>query len=551
MNENQLIINSLKENNQDMEFYPTTEEIIRVISNDLKLNNANKVSILDIGAGNGNFFQILEKLNPEETDKYNVSYSTTFIKYAIEKSSILLNALPADVFVIGTDFYQQTLIDKQVDVIFCNPPYSAYSEWAEKIINEANCKTIYLVIPGRWRKQKNLLDAITARKGRYKILGSFDFLEADRKARANIDIVKITFKTMHYEERPVEDPFSIWFDKHFKIQEAPETKESDDLSHTGNRKQNLKNSLIKGQNIIDRLEELYRQDFDKLLQNYKAIESLDYSILKELGVNVNNLKEGLQLKIKGLKNLYWTELFDNMTSLTERLTKSSRDKLLNKLTEHTSVDFTIDNAYAVVLWAIKNVNFYLDEQLKEIYLWMSSPENVKNYKSNKKLIEDGWKYACALRNKEYTHYSLDYRLIFQCRNNFYDTNNYSCYSHDYKGGLRDSTHSHINDIITIATNLGFMGIESAYNHECKAGKLIELKFADGVFMTIRAYMNGNIHCKINQKFMKKFNIEAGRLNGWIKSPKEASEEIDILEKETAESFNSNFQIPLKNIKLIA
>ena len=94
------IINILKENNQDFEFYPTTKEIIEVVKKDIEGEKAS--SMLDIGAGDG---RVLESM-------------PIYKKYAIEKSKILIEQLNKDIFIIGTDFNQQTLIDKKVDVIF-------------------------------------------------------------------------------------------------------------------------------------------------------------------------------------------------------------------------------------------------------------------------------------------------------------------------------------------------------------------------------------------------------------------------------------------------
>jgi hypothetical protein len=47
--------------------------------------------------------------------------------------------------------------------------------------------------------------------------------------------------------------------------------------------------------------------------------------------------------------------------------------------------------------------------------------------------------------------------------------------------------------------------------------------------------------------MRKLNIEAARLNGWVKGPAEAAEETGITE--AAELFGANFK--LKSISLIA
>jgi len=115
------LLQNLKENNQDHEFYPTTQKIIAKIVDHIGFRDFKRKTILDIGAGNGNFFTKLEnevnKKIPEDERFY-------FEKFAIEKSEILVEQMPNDIVIIGADFHQQTLIDKDFDYIFCNPPYS-------------------------------------------------------------------------------------------------------------------------------------------------------------------------------------------------------------------------------------------------------------------------------------------------------------------------------------------------------------------------------------------------------------------------------------------
>ena len=51
--------------------------------------------------------------------------------------------------------------------------------------------------------------------------------------------------------------------------------------------------------------------------------------------------------------------------------------------------------------------------------------------------------------------------------------------------------------------------------------------------------------------MKKFNIEAARLNNWIKNAEEAVEEFnDLTLEEATKYFKSNIQITNKNVKLL-
>lgn len=123
------LVAELKDNQQDFEWYPTTNEIIEAVKHDLSNQKLDgKYSVLDCGAGDG---RVLKQL-------------TDGRKYAIEKSKPLLKALDRNIFVVGTDFMEQTLIDKRVDVVFSNPPYSVFNQWMTKIILEARAKLLYL-----------------------------------------------------------------------------------------------------------------------------------------------------------------------------------------------------------------------------------------------------------------------------------------------------------------------------------------------------------------------------------------------------------------------
>jgi hypothetical protein len=552
------LVARLKEAGEDAEFYPTTKAMLETVAKDIRAelkdpyrdSDTNLFSILDIGAGNGSALKIICELTKNIGEKY-----------AIEKSKILIDALPADVFIIGSDFHQQTLIDKKVDVVFCNPPYSEYEEWMRRIIAEANCRYIYLIVPQRWKDSKAIGDVIAKRCGRkedeediekeyrdeyrrlrgdVEILDSMSFEDSEfRKARAQIDIVKIKIKSKGYRDiDPEIDPFDIWFESTFKIQAG---KSVDDEPEAEPRKP--LSELVNGQNLIERLEELYHRDFDALLETYRALEKIDAGLFRELGVELEQVRGGLKMRISGLKALYWKELFDNLDSITSRLTSGSRKKLLEKLTAHTSVDYSAANAYAVVVWAIKNANAYFDSQLVDLYYTLADKNNIRNYKSNKKLIEDGWRYEC--NKKEFTHYTLDYRLVIDrmsCFSDAYGT------SYDYPNGMSRRAHDLLNDICTVAANLGFKVVTDSRGLQWAPGKRNEFLFADGsLFMDVRAYQKGTVHIRVDQEFMKRLNIEAGRLNGWLKNPAEAREETGIAE--AAEMYGTNFK--LKSIPLIA
>lgn len=525
----------LKEENQDFEWYPTTREIIKYLYQDFLKQESNNHRFLDIGAGNGKVFSILEELAKEDNienysdDDWRIKrkLENFYIKkYAIEKSQLLIQTLPEDVNIIGTDFHEQSLLDKEVDTIFCNPPYSEFQVWTNKILAEGNCKQAYLVIPERWEKSK----IIDKRKINYEVLGEFSFENSeDRKARAKVHLIRFDFPT-YYRDK---DPFDIWFEENFKLQ-ADKTEKSE-YEIERNKREKLQELIVK-ENLVKELVKFYNADMEKLLNNYKAIESLSASLLKDLNVSLTRLKEGLKLKIEGLKNSYWKTFFDRLDTITDRLTAKSREKMMGKLLESTNIDFTESNCYAIVIWIIKNANKYLDEQLLSFYADLTAKNAIINYKSNKRIVDDSWRFIA----RNHSHYKLDYRIVTE--------SNVSCfggYEFDKVNGLNKYAYSKIKDLITVANNLGFsLPSWKLDNIQWSPGKLNSL----GDLVDIRCYKNGNIHYKFNQDFMKKLNIEASRLNGWIKSPKEAVEETGIVE--AFELWGNNKKISVNDVKLL-
>ena len=180
------IVEALKERNEDFEWYPTTQEIVdRLAGHIFKKRTYGRgeyecdySSVLDIGCGNGSFFEKLDRTEPQkfnETSDYGKMLRT---RYGIEKSFELCERLPSDVVIIGSDFHEQTLIDKKVDLIFCNPPYSEFELWTKQIIMQGNCKAIALVIPCRWRMHPEITYALKKRgmkEGDIVSIGDLEF----------------------------------------------------------------------------------------------------------------------------------------------------------------------------------------------------------------------------------------------------------------------------------------------------------------------------------------------------------------------------------------
>ncbi|NBV06307.1 MAG: DUF4942 domain-containing protein [Proteobacteria bacterium] len=577
------LVNQLKENDQDFEFYPTTKEMIETIYFDLakKDRDSKYYSVLDIGAGNGGFFEKFKQVrqevkehniavgcsaeedwcykeNSEEIFKLIKPKADISTKYAIEKSEILINQMAANIMLLGTDFWEQTLIDKEVDIIFSNPPYSQFEDWSAKIIREAHAAFIYLVIPQRWQESELLKDCIAARKATVKVLGDFNFLDAERAARAKVEVIKINLvadEERFYRRDNLSDPFDSWFESVFKIQaqrgeERTWREEGDELARKKQQRQaEIENELVAGRDLVQVLVALYQRDLNELMKTYQVLGTIDEKLMKELGVKLEEVKKNLKMKIKGLKNFYWAEIFSKLDKIKERLCSSQRQTLLGKLDR--SIDFTESNIYAVLIWVIKNANQYLDQQIKDLFEKLTEREGIRNYKSNQTTWEkDGWRY----RDQAKSHYCIDYRIV---------TRGYWEGFSDKR--LSQNTIDLIDDIITVANNLGFDGQTSkSFGWDTKPSYGEKQEFymrpnwqnnntaKNSLFMEARFYKNGNAHLKINQDFMKAFNIEAARLNGWVRSAedilREFPDDCKVNAEEIKKYYKANFLISCSSPK---
>ncbi len=575
------IISNLKNAEEDFEFYPTSKDMIKRIFD--HIDNSD-IDVLDIGCGTCNFKRFYEEIEKEEykiryetaleearedyernakeyEEKYNTPYdrennsirepnpyNKTISKYYVmEKSKILLDRLDRDIIVLGTNFHDSLLIDKPVKTIFCNPPYTEYKNWMIRIIKESNCYDIYLIVPERWKEDKDIQALLKRKELIPKILGKFDFLEADRKSRAKVDILFINKKPKDCGTTQLDEieqsAFDEWFDKTFNMQDSNKEEEKlADYEKHQKEKDKISNKIVncKPKDKTKILVDLYTNELNTLFKNFKAICSMDTEVLTTIGVSKESIKEAIKQKTVNLKILYWETVFNELEGITERLTSKTRDSMLDKFKELKTVDFTEANIYSLIIWIIKNANKYYNDQLITFYKELSSSENVRPYKSNIRTFEkDGWRFA-----DKHTHYTLDYRII--CRNHLIGVNT------DYSGEFSASYdyQNKIKDISAIFNNLGFeiVRVEHPYGF---GQKCYAYGTGGKILFEFRTYKNGNLHIKFNIEFTKALNVEVGRLLGWIRKKEDIKDEFCEEMADGAEKyFKANQQIGLTNIPLI-
>lgn len=560
---------------EDFEWYPTTDEIIQALVKDLRSialsgdrtwNRHQGLSsgFLDIGAGNGKVIDAVRKWDIRSEDNRRRQDGHVGPFYAIEKSHTLLNLLDPKTYILGCDFWNTSLHDKSVGYIFSNPPYRQFKQWTSKILREAPAQSIiWLVIPERWEKDSTLAAEIKIRNATTKIIGSFDFADAeDRKARAKVHLIRITLPqpTSRYgiEDEGATDPFTRFFNETFTFAEEEEEEETkakkfeDRLEET---------KVVHRLNFIEALCHLYDLRMAELQRNYQAICDISPDILKEFDISKAGLISSLKMKLATCKKEYWQRLFDGMSEINSRLTTTSRKAICELMQSQTGIEFNRENAYAIVLWVVKNANQYFDSQLIETYENLVNKASVENYVSNKRVFTWNRFAYRHCKEEDASHYRLKigHRMVITHCGGI--STQYSS-SRD----LCETARNFISDLATVANNLGFNGTRTDVAEYAPSGRYSSTVIKDSTpfvirynpapgkwesLMRIRAFENGNLHIQFLPEFIHALNIQHGKLKGWLRNDAQAATELEIPQELAARHFKPGFRLEGSSLALMA
>lgn len=511
------IVEHLKDQNMDYEFYPTTDEIIQVIKSKLPSYPG---SILDVGAGDG---RTLLKLCDTEGAR-------DWTKYAIEKNPMLRALISNDIMLVGQDFYENTLWDKDIDVIFCNPPYSEYNEWMFKIISEANAKQIFLVVPKRWTERLNLQSIIIDRGYSVESLGQYSFKEAERAARCTVDVVMLTKN----QDWKMQDFFDLELKKQFNIPK----KDSNTYRNSEKNERQFKSSVnnhqvVCGGDYVKAIVELYTQEQSRINNTLTALSQIDGELFAELDINLEKIKTLIVTKLSQLHTKYWQEVISKFNVIASRLT-SRNSKFLFSNIQKISLCFNEANIHSIAEWVIKTASEKIETQAVEFYNSLITSSNVTLYKSNHRVFVEN-QFEMKTPSK------LNYQIVVSKFNALRKPQ----YSWDDDGILEHEAFIFLSDLIVVANSLGYT-IDNYNLHRLNnskkwvSGKIEEFHCTRNkeqiLLFRVRVFYNGNIHIKMDKGFNHKLNVLKGKHEGWLNSVDDVMNEFDVPEDEAAELF---------------
>ena len=538
------IVNHTKNQNMDFEFYPTTSEIIETIKTDMEKNFYWSIpnSILDIGAGDG---KTLTELSKEFRDSRE---SPKLL--AIEKNP-MLRALHVgkSISLLGVDFTETELWNKPIDVIFCNPPYSEYVTWVQKIINEASVSsTVYLVIPSRWKDNSVIKNTIANRmipEKNIKVLGTFDFLNAERAANAYVDVIRINLKDSN-------DSISEEISKMFESNQFTKVKSEDEALDKEDKFTNtINNTLSTGSDYVEILYNFYNEERVSLNSSLSKLSELPLDILSSFGLNILEIKRVMKDKISELNCKYWEIIINQVSPIKDKLISRYRNEFIDSL-QVSHIDFTIRNVYATIEQILIKTNDLLDKQVLAVYKNITEISDVIRYKSNNKVFVQERFYRSCL--EEIGQYKLSPRIITTKYGNGF-SRDYSKTNQSAKlakltyGGVE-----FINDILIIARLLGYnSGFNpDTYNWDFGKRAKVEAEINDKnvALCEIKIFKNNNYHIEFNEKFMLQLNIIKGKLEGWVKNAQDIMDEFETSEEEASKYFTTSHHINITTQNLL-
>ena len=529
------IVKVLKENNEDFEFYPTTDEIIQCIIAKVASRYNDYVNILDVGCGNGKTLQKLGRYLSNENSGLNSNRVTKLL--GIEKSGALRSVCSSDIGIVGCDFLQSNLSNKKLGFVFCNPPYSQFELWACKLLLECDCNDLVMVLPKRWSESSRISDITQKRGVTAEVLGTFGFLEGERSARAEVDVIRIKGlkrKSSYFSEVLKE----ILQDDDFCNSRPYDRKKSNELKDKLEDKEG--NLLVTGNDYVQMLCSLYYAEKEKLQKLLEALGNIPTDVFQDLEIEFSKILKIVEYKYSDIDKRYWQEVITRLAPITKRLITKERQELLDYINE-LQLDFNAENIYHAVVVCIKAVNINVDKQVLSVYNILIEDCNVEAYKSNKRVFSDD-----NINTKHPSKLKLSCRVIKKMtglRVKYLGNS----FKNDFT--LTECCRDFLSDLVVIIKNLGYSVKIEDYLQEFRNASWYSNRYIAGeknyimgnygalqnvLIVEFKFYKNGNIHFKFNQDFLTKLNVIKGKLEGWLHDKNDVMQEFNVKESEAVQ-----------------
>ena len=173
----------------------------------------------------------------------------------------------------------------------------------------------------------------------------------------------------------------------------------------------------------------------------------------------------------------------------------------------------------------------MEQQIIDVYNSLLKNINCTDYKSNHRVFVENT-FETKVPQK------LNLRIVV---NKWKGIQPDSWNTYEYPQRLHNSCHEFLSDLFVIANNLGFaIDSNSSHNVEWYAGEKQDFYAVKNgkkvMLMSVKVYLNDNIHLKLNKEFNYQINVIKGKHEGWLHSIDDVIEEFEVSDKEAFNLF---------------
>ena len=538
------LINELKDNGEDFEFYPTPKDVMHKIASDanrmlskIEPVNPEQVTILDPCCGDGRAVAALtEALSYKSSDWGSFRYNAEIKTLGIECSAILHNRvrngdLPVKVNLIGTDAFQTELALTGADVVLVNPPYSEAVAWMGHILTHVTNGVVYFVVPqGKWQ---HVVDAHAATFD-HETIHTFDFREAERAARVTVDVVRMVCTKKRDEM--ISDSFGFQW---------PDDNEQsvDDLGMQADEEKVMQYAIDTGRPLTEALEHGYIQRQQSVSSAFHAIADIDGRVFRALGITRSEIVGQFIKEQKRLRRDYWRRFLDHFEPVSKRIISKYREDWAERMMLE-SAPFTVANMEMIAGNIIEDVIDIRDKQVAWMFDELTGDKGWKTYKSTARMMDGDMRAMRSFRYEAKERgwcWHLDYRIVA----GFF--NSQAC---AYKSVVGWDTERKFNDFNTVIRSLGYKVEPFVVDNRDIRLRTWEQVWGktpddeDVMLYEFKVFKNGSVHMRFDVDVMRKINVIASRYKGWVHTPAEYAEETGDKNPEVVKLFGPEMDYSL-------
>lgn len=573
------IINTLKANGQDYEFYPTPKSLAPLIAGEIEsanpwLDNVNysdipRTTVLDVCAGDGSFILALHD------ELMNTKRARQVTLQGIELSPILRDKWQGKIVPVGSNFYGIKV--PTAPVVFCNPPFSKYVGFTKKVLKDSTFNIAIFILPRGWRSNQELQSFLRSNDHRHTVIKTFDFKEHCERAIRSQTICDVLVFHGKYS-----GDFERTRKEALKKQVA-------EIFDAEAEKGVMQTDLPTNFSLPD-ISKMYEKEKESRFELFKMLSSNNYAYTKSItGVDDKYARENLLDMFSdayvALQRKYWGMVIKKLSVMGGLLTYENEQSLITDFAK--SIDFNIETISLFLEWLTSNFQTVMDDQFIMGYKSLMNPANSVRYKNNQSLFKDGnWttnekgKYKSFLKKKVIleisNHYdAFGFTLIsyeakqqltsllinlsavfgYWIAPTLYDSPNFKCNICDLKQHIKPSETSPLNDDAKLKIAKALQDFEDEprpYGKSIPIYGITKEGNAD-LLMYLIIYKKGTLHVKLSKDFALKLNVKYGTINGWITNPDDAKSEFvnangkkEYSDKEVDQCFTSQQMIKAPN-----